>query len=691
MPYQSRLEIVIDSRSAERNLKQVQKELGDTERKGVKAFGGLSSAGAAFGSVIAGLGVGLLARQVVQASDSYANLRSQLRLVTDSQEELNSVYDETLRIANDTRQSLDSTINLYARMARATERLGLSNEQLLTISEAINQSFIISGATAQEASSAVLQLAQGMASGTLRGEELNAVMESSPRLARAIADSMGVTIGQLRELGAAGEINAAKVSRALLEAAEDIDRDFQNVTRTVGQAMQQLRNDVLNALGPTDASGLVDSVDELRQIVNDPQFQDSIVTLTSALFTFVGAVAKATSETVQFTKWIGEELAAAVAGPAFDDIPRLEDKIRSLKDEIADAQELGTVLGGRGLELNQKRIEELSKSLAIYETALANAREQASKGVTIRVTEGRAGIAPTDVLGGDTGGSAEKSNSLPVRHDSLLGRVSAGERADEIVAAQFAEAEAVRRGLDQKYAIEQAHQERMQALRDGERLELIENQAELNELIVSSTQQRNEELARLERSRFDVLTDAQEGALGALGNAMGNFADIAKEGGKEAFSQYKALATGQAIIATALAATKALAATPFPPVNIALAASIGALGAVQVAKIQGQEYVGQAHDGHSNIPTSGTWNLEKGERVIGKDLNRDLTQSLAREKQGGGNPVSVTNVFQISTGVSQTVQSEFVSMMPMIEQRMLRSVITAISQGGPMARAVGRK
>ena len=216
MTYQARLEIGVDSRGAKSNVDQLDGSLqrvtksGNAASTSTKKMGNESqrasrkvraasnsvdrlarSARNFIGVSVGGFTAALAIRETVRAADTYANLRSQLRLVTDDQEALNRVYADTFQLAQDTRQDLESTINLYARLARATEEVGTSEADLLTITRAINQSFIVSGASAQEASSAILQLSQGIASGTLRGEELNSVLENSPRLARAIAEGLG--------------------------------------------------------------------------------------------------------------------------------------------------------------------------------------------------------------------------------------------------------------------------------------------------------------------------------------------------------------------------------------------------------------------------------------------------------------------------------------------------------------------
>jgi tape measure domain-containing protein len=148
------------------------------------------------------------------------------------------VYD----ISQDTRTAYDGTIDIYTRMARATQQLGTTQAELFTVTEAINKSLIISGSSATAAEAALIQLGQGLQSGTLRGEELNSVLEQTPRLAQALADGMGIPLGKLREFGKDGKITSDNLINALLDQADNLDREYTRMGANVGQAMTVLNN-----------------------------------------------------------------------------------------------------------------------------------------------------------------------------------------------------------------------------------------------------------------------------------------------------------------------------------------------------------------------------------------------------------------------------------------------------------------
>lgn len=335
--------------------------------KATRNFGG-------FQAIIGALGIGKLVSETIQASNTYASLQGQLALVTDSQEELNSTYEQALLLANETGSSTEATVNLYARLARSTEQLDVSQNDLLTVTKAVNQSFVVSGASAQEAASSTLQFSQGLASGVLRGEELNSVMENSPRLAKAIADALGVTIGQLREMGKEGELSTERLVQALLDSADSIESDFQRMPVTIGRVWQTVVNDTNDALGRVDTSNLIGSLEELRATVASPEFKEGISAITGALLNMVGAGAQAMSTAAGLAKFLGEELAAAVAGPAMDDIPRLEERVEDLTDALEKNLGLAPLFRMFGFETTAAQ-KDLAKQLVVAKKALDDARK----------------------------------------------------------------------------------------------------------------------------------------------------------------------------------------------------------------------------------------------------------------------------------------------------------------------------
>ena len=141
-----------------------------------------------------------------------------------SQNEYNAAYADVKRIATTSQQSLAGTGTLYARIANGTRELGTTQKQVAAITETVNLALKVCGATATESASAQLQLSQAFASGTLRGEEFNAVNEAAPRLMKALADGMGLPIGALKGLAGEGKITSQIMADVLPKALGALQR-----------------------------------------------------------------------------------------------------------------------------------------------------------------------------------------------------------------------------------------------------------------------------------------------------------------------------------------------------------------------------------------------------------------------------------------------------------------------------------
>ena len=206
---------------------------------------------------LAGLGVATTLAVLQKTVDTYSSMISRLRLVTTGTENLATVNDRLFASANRTRSSYEATTELFAKLSTGARQLGVSQTDLLQITETVNQAIAVSGASATEAAGGLRQLGQAIASGSLRGDELNSILENMPRLAQAIADGMGITVGQLRAVGSEGKITAQSIIDALKDQAPTIAAEFAQVTPTIASAFQVLQNNFTRFIGELDqATGL---------------------------------------------------------------------------------------------------------------------------------------------------------------------------------------------------------------------------------------------------------------------------------------------------------------------------------------------------------------------------------------------------------------------------------------------------
>lgn len=247
------------------------------------------------------LGAAFGLRQLQQTVDVYTNIQNRLKLVTNGAEELTGVTKELFRISNETRQSFSDTAEVYARVALATKELGLSQRDTLQFAESLNQAVVLSGASAAEASAGLIQLSQGLASGTLRGDELRSVLEQLPAVADVISKGLGVTRGELRKMGEDGKITADIVIDAFKKARGELADNFAKTLPTIGQAFVILQNHVTELAGELDkASGASASI--ARGLIwvgeNIDILTKYLVIATSAWVAYTLAARTATGATV---------------------------------------------------------------------------------------------------------------------------------------------------------------------------------------------------------------------------------------------------------------------------------------------------------------------------------------------------------------------------------------------------------
>lgn len=187
--------------------------------------------------------------------DEAKRLETQLRLATRESGSFVQAQQDVRRIAQASRGDIEAIANLYATFQRNARELGITQAEAARLTETVTKSFQISGASAEEAAGGLRQFLQGLQSGVLRGEEFNSVMENAPRLAKALADELGVTVGQLRTMSQEGQLTGQRVTTALLSASQAIDEEFRQIPVTFDQAMTQVNNAAIVAFGAFDQGG----------------------------------------------------------------------------------------------------------------------------------------------------------------------------------------------------------------------------------------------------------------------------------------------------------------------------------------------------------------------------------------------------------------------------------------------------
>lgn len=223
-------------------------------RQAALAAGGL---GSSLSQVAGAIKMYVSAAYLIEQSDAYTKLNAQLKLATSNSAQLATAQAAVVSIAQEAQVSIAGVGTLYARITSSTKELGISQAQVGAITRSVALSLKVSGATAQEAASATLQLSQAFASGVLRGDEFNSVNEAAPRLMQALADGIGVPVGALRKMAEAGLLTSAMLAETLPKSLTALESEAKQI-QTISGAFQQLKNEATLFIGQTsEQSGAV--------------------------------------------------------------------------------------------------------------------------------------------------------------------------------------------------------------------------------------------------------------------------------------------------------------------------------------------------------------------------------------------------------------------------------------------------
>lgn len=296
---------------AERELNQLEKQAKETSRAA-------NTLGKIWGTAIGALSVTAITqvtRGLVQQADQWSKLRAQLALSLNDTRGMAAAQAKLFDISQRTGTDLSATVELYSKLSQASGALASNQSELLRTTELVSKALTISGADAASTAAVIRQFSQALAAGALRGDEFVSVMEGAPRVAKAIADGLNVPIGKLRELASEGKLTADRVTEALLRSGESIDKEFARMPATVGRAMQQVENSILQLIGKTDeAAGssraLAGAISDVADVLNDPKtvqaFQDTASGMAKITAETLKATASLAGYVRQYKEWLSD-------------------------------------------------------------------------------------------------------------------------------------------------------------------------------------------------------------------------------------------------------------------------------------------------------------------------------------------------------------------------------------------------
>ncbi|WP_042695019.1 tape measure protein, partial [Azospirillum sp. B506] len=234
---------------AEARVDQFAGRVDGSVRRASSSFDALGSAAGRVAGVVAGIGLAQGAGEAIKAADAWSLSASKIALYAGAGEKAVAVQEQLFQAAQRARSAMEPTVGLYTSLADAALTMGKSQGEVIRLTETISKTFKISGTEAGTAAGALVQLSQAMASGVLRGDEFNSVMEASPRLAKALADGLGVPRGALKSLAEQGALTADTVVNALLKQGTAIDSEFGHIATTVSDSLTVLANTAQRQIG----------------------------------------------------------------------------------------------------------------------------------------------------------------------------------------------------------------------------------------------------------------------------------------------------------------------------------------------------------------------------------------------------------------------------------------------------------
>ena len=249
-----------------RNAAQANRELDKSQEDAAASANGLTGAV----SRLAGAFLGMQSvKWLVNTSDQLTQTNARLKLMTGSAEAAAEANDQIFAAAMRSRGAYADMADTVAKLGTLAPNAFTDTGEIVAFAEQLQKQMALSGTSTQSAQAAMLQLTQGLASGVLRGEELNSILEQTPMIAQTIAEYMGVTTGEMRELASEGAVTAEVVKNAMLGAAEETNAAFEQMPMTWSQVWTQFQNIALRALNPilTGINWLANNIEIVGPIV----------------------------------------------------------------------------------------------------------------------------------------------------------------------------------------------------------------------------------------------------------------------------------------------------------------------------------------------------------------------------------------------------------------------------------------
>ena len=665
-----------------------------------------------FNGQIAQMGLSLASafgiREVAAAADEMQNLRNKLNAVYDSSTDVAQGMLDIKRIARESRSDLAAVGTLYQRLTVSTKSLRTSQEDVAAMTQVVANSFILSGATASEAANSARQLAQGLASGTLRGDEYRSVSENNAVLTQMLAEGFGLTVGQLRLFAMTGGITAEKIIPILTARLEETNKAIGEMKLTTQQAGVLFKNSFTEMVDRMNqAYGISDKVAKFIAVLADNVGVLTLaagtlatVLLTRTIVSFVawiavglGGAIVAVATLISSTFLLAKRLAILAVAIVAKAVPAMvvfaaKAGLVVLKFTLLFAGMMALVTGVAALAMAFGSFKDAFVSIFDYVGAkfdefkarilrgvgnfkyiVNNLLEKLGFDSIFDVDENK--VAELNKALTDAGATAEAAfNKIPAAFgdagsEAVDNFKNIWSQIKEGLADSLPDMSNVGGMFEGEGGMMSSLKDNFIAGIDGILEKIAESNPEIKrfiDLLTGKVDDDEENVKKGEEGNKEPLPWAQrfKDAAAVAMKAMKDMSATAKAEVKTMIERYdtfeevvakgvenlkkhsavrKAILLREALIEGKAAILKAWNSAPFPANLPGVAITTASVG-MAIRDIM----KGQAHDGMDSLPSTGTYMLERGERVVSSRANRDLTQFLAdnRNAQSMQEPANLT-------------------------------------------------
>lgn len=703
------------------NSAQFQKDIGKVDKRMKKLSGSMRRSANMFNSQLGQLGAtfatGFGLAELTNAADTMVNLRNKMNATYETSQEVAQGMLDIKRIARESRADLDAVGTLYQRISVSTKNMGATQEEVAAVTQVVSNSFLMSGTTASEAANSARQFAQGLASGTLRGDEFRSVSENNVVLTKMLAEGLNLTVGELRLFAQEGGLTAERILPILTGQLEFTNEAIKDMRLNISQSRTLFKNSFTE---------MVDRVNSVFKVTDKTALvikalSDNIHTVTLAAAAF--ATLLMTRVLIGMAAWAAMTVANAVA-MTFSLIPAMV-SVMTVMGHFASAI-IGTFMIKYGamiamvalnpftltvaavvalgvafvaLEQRFKFVDKMQKGLARFGDLGAAIFDNMKIGFAKTITQSKlffsslrdkaaeffAAVGLDDLAEKtSSGGNSKKLKKELAALDktSLILRARIQKAADNIntitvdpnkpgaftniiESATSSIKDLFKSDTPEEGGMFGGMVEGFSAGVDGILTKIMESNPTLAKFWATLKGQNDPDVAAAEGGASTSMADMTWSekwiaAIAKIKDAFKSMGASSKQTVKGMIERYdtfeevlnkgiknlkknshirKGILMKEAIIEGKAAILKAWNSAPFPA-NLPGVAITTAATAMAIRDIM----KGQAHDGMDSLPSTGTYMLERGERVVSSRANRDLTEYLAQNKNGSSSsgPQSVT-------------------------------------------------